>query len=76
MNVLTQYGVNSIDARALPEPSNPADQVVVIYLDENTGVDDPDLGIVMCEPGCDSAFGYHFFFTTAAGHRAERHRTG
>jgi hypothetical protein len=30
----------------------------------------------MCEPGCDSAFGYHFFFTTAAGHRAERHRTG
>lgn len=96
MNVLTQYGVNTmgflmracvvdsipstltssdvesivqccIDAGALPEPSNPADQVVVIYLDENTGVDDPDLGIVMCEPTCDSAFGYHLFFTTAAG---------
>jgi hypothetical protein len=56
-----------INAGALPEPSQPADQIIVIFLDENTGVNDPGLGLVMCEPTSDTAFGYHYFFTTAAG---------
>jgi hypothetical protein len=41
--------------------------VFIIYLDENTEENDPNLGIVMCEPTSDTAFGYHYFFTTAAG---------
>jgi hypothetical protein len=58
----------AITAGAIPEPPhNNTTQVLIIFLDENTGVNDPSLGIVMCEPAGDNAFGYHFDFTTAAG---------
>jgi len=58
----------AINSGTLPEPppSN-ASTVLVIFLDETSAVNDPSLGIVMCEPSGDNAFGYHFFFTTARG---------
>jgi len=57
-----------INAGAIPEPpKNNRTNVLIIFLDENTAVKDPGLGIVMCEPAGDTAFGYHFDFTTAAG---------
>lgn len=57
-----------IDNAVLPEPpANNTSNVLVIYLDENTDVNDPGLGIVMCEPSGDTAFGYHDFFVTSAG---------
>src|SRR5262249_26525350 len=37
------------------------------FLDEGVAVNDPGLGIVMCEAAGDTAFGYHFDFVTAAG---------
>ena len=58
----------SIDSGAIPEPpANNASQLLIIYLDENTEVNDSNLGVVMCEPSGDTAFGYHNSFTTAAG---------
>ncbi len=51
----------------LPEPSNPSNLALLIYLDENTGINDPADGLVLCEPSNDTAFGYHEFFTCAAG---------
>lgn len=58
----------AINAGQIPEPpANNTSQALVIFLDENTEVDDPNLGIVMCEPQGDTAFGYHNNFTTAAG---------
>jgi hypothetical protein len=70
---LTDSGIHNIiqsciNAGAIPEPpQNNTTHVLIIYLDENTAVNDPNLGIVMCEPAGDNAFGYHFDFTTAAG---------
>ena len=58
----------AIDAGSIPEPpANNNSQVLIIFLDENTEVNDPNSGIVMCEPQGDTAFGYHSSFTTAAG---------
>jgi hypothetical protein len=58
----------NINSGAIPEPpANNSSQVLVIYLDENTEVNDSNLGVVMCEPSGDTAFGYHSNFTTAAG---------
>lgn len=59
---------SAIGSGAIPEPpAGNTTHVLIIYLDENTAVDDSNLGIVMCEPAGDTAFGYHFDFTTAAG---------
>lgn len=71
-NVLTNADVQSLIQSAiatghLPEPSNPSDVALVIYLDEHTGVNDAADGLVLCEPTNDTAFGYHEFFITAAG---------
>jgi hypothetical protein len=61
-----------ISAGALPEPT--ADTALVVFLDETIGVDDPNFlgggqnAIIMCEPNSDTAFGYHWTFTTTAGH--------
>jgi hypothetical protein len=53
---------------AIPEPpSDNTSHVLIIFLDENTGVNDPPLQVVMCAPAGSNAFGYHFDFTTAAG---------
>jgi len=60
----------AINAGQLPEPGNPSNGALIIYLDENIGVDDqsdPQNRLVLCEPQSDDAFGYHSFFVTAAG---------
>ena len=58
----------AINAGQIPEPpANNTSQVLMIFLDEDTEVNDPNFGIVMCEPQGDTAFGYHSSFTTAAG---------
>jgi hypothetical protein len=58
----------AINAGTIPEPSaNNTTQVNIIFLDESVAVKDPSLGIVMCEPTGDNAFGYHYDFVTAKG---------
>jgi hypothetical protein len=58
----------SINTGVLPEPpANNTSHVLIIFLDEHSEVKDPNLGVVMCEPTGDTAFGYHNSFTTAAG---------
>jgi len=69
---LTDPGIQGIiqsciNAGALPEPTNPSNNALIIYFDETIGVDDPADGLVLCEPTNDTAFGYHNFFLTAAG---------
>jgi hypothetical protein len=58
-----------INAGTLPEPASPSEIALLIFLDETIEIDDTNMGIVMCEPQQDTAFGYHFFFTTAAGNQ-------
>jgi hypothetical protein len=59
---------SSIKAGVIPEPpANNTSDNLIIFLDENSEVKDPNLGVVMCEPSGDTAFGYHNGFTTAAG---------
>ena len=71
-NTLTDSGIQAIiqsciAAGALPEPSNPSNTTLIIYLDETIGIEDPGNGLVLCEQSNDTAFGYHNFFITAAG---------
>src|SRR5271165_5482054 len=55
----------AINKGEIPEPpANNTAQVIIIYLDESVAVKDPALGIVMCEPSSDNAFGYHSDFVT------------
>jgi hypothetical protein len=58
-----------IDAGTLPEPASPSNMALLIFLDESIEINDSNQGIVMCEPQGDNAFGYHFFFATAAGNQ-------
>jgi hypothetical protein len=58
-----------IDERALPEPSTPSNMALMIFLDDSIEIKDEQLGIVMCEPTGDNAFGYHNSFTTTAGNK-------
>src|SRR5215471_3342542 len=60
---------NAINNNTLPEPVANSSIVFIIFLDDNSGVDDSGLGVVMCEASSDDAFGYHFNFTTTAGNR-------
>lgn len=65
IHITIQSGINS---GTLPEPpANNASTVLVIFLDESVAVSDSGLGITMCEPSGDNAFGYHYDFTTARG---------
>jgi hypothetical protein len=58
-----------INAGAIPEPPATNSNVcMIIFLDETIAVKDSGLGISMCEPSGDNAFGYHFDFKTTAGH--------
>ena len=58
----------AINSGAIPEPpANNTTHVIIIYLDSGVAVKDAGLGIAMCEPSGDNAFGYHYFFKTAAG---------
>ena len=58
-----------IDDGVVPEPSTPSYTALMIFLDETIEVNDQQTGAVMCEKQADTAFGYHFFFTTSAGHK-------
>jgi hypothetical protein len=58
-----------IDGGTLPEPGEPSNMALMIFLDETIEINDPGMGIVMCEPQGDTAFGYHYFFTTSQGHK-------
>ncbi len=71
-DVLTDQGIqgiiqSSITAGMLPEPSNPSNIALIIYLDEHIGINDPADHLVLCMPTSDVAFGYHSSFTTTAG---------
>ncbi len=58
----------AITSGVIPEPpANNTTHVIMIFLDESVAVNDSSLGIVMCEPAGDNAFGYHYFFNTANG---------
>jgi hypothetical protein len=63
---------NLINSGAIPEPTatgtKRATVTLMIYLADSIAVNSANLGAVMCEPSGDTAFGYHFFFKTAAGH--------
>jgi hypothetical protein len=59
---------SAIDRGVLPS-GDPSNVALVIYLDENTGINDPTDQLVLCEPKNDNAFGYHDFFVTTAGHK-------
>jgi hypothetical protein len=56
-----------INKGVLSEPTNPSNVALMIFLDDPIAVSDTALGIAMCEPNGDTAFGYHNHFTTAAG---------
>jgi len=74
--VLTEAQIHSIlqagiDNGTFPEPGNPSELALIVFLDENIGVNDtsdPNSPLILCEPTNDDAFGYHSFFTTQAGH--------
>jgi hypothetical protein len=66
LTTLLQKAINSGNpATHIPEPAG--SQCVIMYLDDNTAVDDATSDTVMCEASSDTAFGYHTFFTTTAG---------
>jgi len=67
--VIRQTIQSAIDRGDLPEPGTPSNIALIIYLDENIGINDPADQLVLCEPANDNAFGYHDFFTTTAGHK-------
>ena len=57
----------AINNNQVTEPTNPSN-AYILYLDDNTAVNDTTDGIEMCESTNDNAFGFHTFFTTTAGH--------
>jgi hypothetical protein len=58
-----------VDTGTVPEPGQPSNMALMIFMDESIEINDPNLGVVLCEPQGDNAFGYHNFFTTAAGNQ-------
>jgi len=67
--IIQQTIQSAIDRGDFPEPGNPSNLALIIYLDENMGINDPKDQLVLCEPTNDNAFGFHDFFTTKAGHK-------
>lgn len=67
LNTIQSTIQSLIDQQNLPEPVAPTNNVLMIYLDETLGVEDPTNGLVLCEQMNDNAFGFHEFFTTSAG---------
>lgn len=57
-----------IDNGTFPEPGNPTNNVLMIFLGEGISINDPASDLVLCHPIHDSAFGYHSFFKTTKGH--------
>jgi hypothetical protein len=67
--VIHQLIQSCINAGVIPEPPATNNNIaLIIFLDETIAVKDTGLGIAMCEPTGDNAFGYHFDFKTTAGH--------
>jgi len=58
-----------INAGAVPEPGSPSHMAFMIFLADNIAVNSANLGAVMCEQNGDTAFGYHYFYTTTGGHK-------
>lgn len=58
-----------IDAGTLPEPGSPSNMALMIFMDESVEISDNMIGVTLCEPQGDNAFGYHNFFTTNAGNQ-------
>ncbi len=67
-----------IDFNDMPDASRASSAgkvCIVIFLDDTIEINDPgfnggaDGGIVMCEPGSDTAFGFHWAFTTTSGNQ-------
>jgi len=56
---------SAFNSGSVPEPIN-HNNTYIVFLDDLTGVKDRGLGVVVCEPKSDNAFGYHNVFTTAA----------
>ncbi len=56
-----------ITSGVIPQPGNPANTCLIVYLADNIGINDPSDGLVLCEPTNDTAFGYHDFFKTTVG---------
>jgi hypothetical protein len=67
--IIQQTIQSAIDRGDLAEPDSPSNLALIIYLDENIGINDPGDQLVLCEPSNDNAFGFHEFFTTSAGHK-------
>lgn len=63
---------NLINANVVPEPygagTKRATVALMIFLADNIAVNSANLGAVMCEASGDTAFGYHYYFTTSGGH--------
>lgn len=57
-----------INAGAVPEPGSPSNMAFMIFLADTIAVKSSGIGVLMCEPKGDTAFGYHYHFPTAAGH--------
>jgi hypothetical protein len=55
-----------IDAGAIPDPSSPTQQVFIVYLDENTEINDPN-NHILTKPAANHYAGYHDHFTTRSG---------
>ena len=56
-----------INSGALPEPSKPSNQCVMIFLADGMSVSAG--AIQMCQANSGNAFGFHSFFTTAKGNK-------
>jgi hypothetical protein len=57
-----------IDKGILPEPTALTNNVLIVFLGEGIAINEPAQQLILCEPAHDTAFGYHSFFTTKAGH--------
>jgi len=66
-NRIQDVAQGMIDNATIPEPSDPTDMALVVFLDDTIGVAGA-FGVTMCEATSDNAFGFHDVFTTSAGH--------
>jgi hypothetical protein len=58
-----------VDSGTVAEPGQPSNMALIIFMDESIEINDANVGVVLCEPQGDNAFGYHNFFTTTAANQ-------
>jgi proteasome lid subunit RPN8/RPN11 len=63
---ITTMFQTAINNGTIPEPTDRS-SVYMVFLDNNTAVNDSTIGVEMCETTNDNAFGFHYFFKTGAG---------